>query len=938
MVIKLKNYFTEGQNMKQTKRLISVIVAMLMVLTVMMPMASAADFSDVATDYKYYQAISNLSAYGILDGMGDGTFRPEDKVTRAQFAKIICYALNIGEVASGNVDTGFTDVDPSHWAAGNIKMAAARGIINGMGDGTFAPESNIKYEQAVKMIVCALGYGARALEAGPYPIGYMSVAAELKLLKGVAVDDNKEGTDATRGTIAKLVDTMINTDQLTTQGTQGSSLKDQTVKTINENGQVIAVYGSTILVDKTSDCSRNQIEIKVGSKTKKYDISDLDSVKSNAGDYLGKRVTVYYSAEEEDESIPTLKNLTLQAKKNVIVEVDLADIEEINDNWIEYTSDIETGDTEEVTVASGANILKNGVATDKGLSELIKLNEESGQITFIDSDANGDADVVFVKSYVTFIVTSVVKNDFKLYGKDIDPLVLDEKASNITIKKNGKASEFKNINKDDIVSYAASTDMKVIDVLVSNKVVNGTVSLITTNGNITIKSSSGTDVYKKSLQLDDDSKALLEVGTTGKFFIDAFNKIAKIDASSDVAYTYAYITEFGNIGGSTTPEYAIKAIKVDGATTPKSNTYKFATKFKIDGESYSDSDDEDTIKDALNTSASHFPGFDSFTPDKSFSQVIKFTTNSSGKIDRIYTVDYPANDDNKLKTEKLSDIKCTESGSLLDSIYSISGAKVLVLTEDKDTGVDKISGSPASYFKKSNKTKYNVVLIDLNDDSKATIVVAYGNPTDDPDDNWEDCPPMIVTNTGESVVEGRDDAVAFVTVMKHTGGDTVEYFEGVDAEGVFSQVKVGDIIQIITDGEGNAAKVEIRTTVEKMLSGSQSTAATIFGDYEKQGEDYEANNKFRLLYGTVRRVGTDSLTFARTFGAIDNDTKQDRLAITDNTKVILVNSEKLNEGRSGISESVIEEVISAEAQPDNASKVVIYTSGNSKIRTIYVFK
>ena len=83
--------------MKKTRKIISVIVAMLMVLGIMVPMASAAEFSDVASTHKYYTAISDLSAYGILNGFEDGSFNPKAPATRAQAAVLIYNALRKGE-------------------------------------------------------------------------------------------------------------------------------------------------------------------------------------------------------------------------------------------------------------------------------------------------------------------------------------------------------------------------------------------------------------------------------------------------------------------------------------------------------------------------------------------------------------------------------------------------------------------------------------------------------------------------------------------------------------------------------------------------------------------------------------------------------------------------------------------------------------------------
>lgn len=66
----------------------------------MVPTAFAAQFSDVPETYRYYEAVENLAARGIINGMGDGTFAPDANVKRDEFAKIVCIGLlSTGEIA-----------------------------------------------------------------------------------------------------------------------------------------------------------------------------------------------------------------------------------------------------------------------------------------------------------------------------------------------------------------------------------------------------------------------------------------------------------------------------------------------------------------------------------------------------------------------------------------------------------------------------------------------------------------------------------------------------------------------------------------------------------------------------------------------------------------------------------------------------------------------
>lgn len=85
--------------------------------------------------------------------------RGEKSITRAEMAAVVCRMLgkeNDAEKAVGS--TAFSDVTSTHWASGYINICAKIGIISGDGDGKFRPEDDVKYEEAIKMIVCAMGY------------------------------------------------------------------------------------------------------------------------------------------------------------------------------------------------------------------------------------------------------------------------------------------------------------------------------------------------------------------------------------------------------------------------------------------------------------------------------------------------------------------------------------------------------------------------------------------------------------------------------------------------------------------------------------------------------------------------------------------------------------------------------------------------------------
>ena len=105
------------------------------------------NYADVSSDKWYNQAVSTLSAMGIIKGDSRGNFNPNAPITRAEFAAIAARFDKTEDVAAAS----FGDV-AMHWAKPEISVAANNGWINGYTDGTFHPDSRITRAEAMAMI------------------------------------------------------------------------------------------------------------------------------------------------------------------------------------------------------------------------------------------------------------------------------------------------------------------------------------------------------------------------------------------------------------------------------------------------------------------------------------------------------------------------------------------------------------------------------------------------------------------------------------------------------------------------------------------------------------------------------------------------------------------------------------------------------------------
>ena len=186
------------------KRILTCLMAvslLVSLLAVPVGAASVTKFSDVNDSYTA-TAIETLRLMGVLDGYGDGTFRPDTVLNRAQFCKMAVYAMDgSGELGRYSTVTIFPDVKPSHWASAYINMAARKGIISGFADGKFKPGQTVTAGQAVTILMRGLGYKDEDM-GGVWPQSYMAEGQTNGLLKSTGITSAYAGL--TRAQAAKL--------------------------------------------------------------------------------------------------------------------------------------------------------------------------------------------------------------------------------------------------------------------------------------------------------------------------------------------------------------------------------------------------------------------------------------------------------------------------------------------------------------------------------------------------------------------------------------------------------------------------------------------------------------------------------------------------------------------------------------------------------------
>ena len=206
-------------------RMIHALLAAALTASLVVPIpagaAGVSSFRDV-TDPATAINADILRLMGVVSGTGDNTFRPGDKLTRAQFCTMTVNFMGLrDQVVLHSTRTIFTDVPSSYWARGYINLAASTMVdagsssgasgegetpaagtplIAGVGDGRFLPEQELTYAQAVTILIRVLGYSGDKVGA-VWPDGYLNLAQSIGLADGV----NAKANDAlTRAQAAQL--------------------------------------------------------------------------------------------------------------------------------------------------------------------------------------------------------------------------------------------------------------------------------------------------------------------------------------------------------------------------------------------------------------------------------------------------------------------------------------------------------------------------------------------------------------------------------------------------------------------------------------------------------------------------------------------------------------------------------------------------------------
>ena len=569
-----KKFFKEETPMRNLKKVLVLVLSLAMLMSIMVTGAAAAFTDQGQIDTQHKEAVDMCVSLNIINGMPDGSFNPTGDVTRAEISKMICIALNGGEVptTATKATPTFTDIK-GHWAEGFIEYCYTKGVVAGVGNNQFDPEGKVTGTQAAKMLLVALGWNSDVEK-------YTGANWELN----VNVQANQDGLYKKLGDIdAAAPLNREHTAQMVWNALQ-AYIVNKSSQIDRTTGDVTDVYTQSTVVDLLEKMYEGDIiegrllgfTYNSNDKDWTYDVQGAAPLtfksKTDYTDLLGQKVKAVYDMSKSGNTKDAYGIFVTDS--SVVFEGVVGDLPNITKNTdnsfkvagVTYKLDNTMTGTP-VYAFDGANWnTAYDVATLWALAGQptpgvnISLYD-SQNIKGIDYDGNGKIDFIQVCPFSVGKVTYVSSSEFRVSYKDI---VAGATTTTATLKFDD-VNAYSGLAKDDYVKivWAANT---ADDTTTFTKVTP-------ISGNVA-KYSSGDLTVDGSVYTMDDSYPVTSGGAAASniaagadltdavvvngyvFYVD------KADKTSVTDYAVVCATEAGGVNGS-----QAKLLFTDGAKT-----------------------------------------------------------------------------------------------------------------------------------------------------------------------------------------------------------------------------------------------------------------------------------------------------------------------------------------------------------------------------------
>lgn len=751
---------------------------------------------------RYEAELALMRDMGIISGYPDGSMRPASFVTRAEFTQMLIRILGYGDIV-GSAHIDFYDVPENYWAYDCIGLASELKIVNGDGSGMFYPEKNVLLSEALKMIVCAVGYDIQAQKKGGWPMGYYLTASDLELLKETDLDMSNV---LTRDSCARIFYNLLNVNIMElsvngelSKGDKLFNLRAGIMEWTKGEGILTGTYETVIFDDKELEEDEVIINGRIFKKGK-----------TQAEKYFGMYVE-FYSCEDENGK-ERLLSVYPKKNRNNILTIKSEQIASLSDSGLTYYTDESVfRKTDKVSFVSGLKLIINGQWINGYTDSDFHISE--GYLTLIDNDNDNLTDILIINRSQSFLAERISRENNLVYFKEA---TLNGRKSiryntenedlRMNVLKNGEKVPFSDIKEGDVLTVFMSPDLNNYKIIISEKSVLGQIlQRDEENSKVFINDEefSVADTFKVKIFGGMQGGKLtepLDFSQTYKFYIDASGRITYAEKTQEeTALSYGYIMDYG-LGKGMSPQLELKVLM--GARTREVEDTK-------------NKDEDKTITEAQNKSIEFLKAtekvkingekctgkeaYDKLTTEGN--SVISFKRTADGDVTEIEFLEKFANDGERVFNKDIMSFgKSTEQAFIIDEftdVILVAGSDV-----DDDYFVSKKIIDGASYrvegFGRRTYNGYEVDVCLLYDPTMTSVITPVNSET-----------PASIIEKIRYVMNEHGEYVCRVSMYTDGKYEEKEIKETVKTLSKMDSLKTGTVIKYTEDSYKRIHNIDI---------------------------------------------------------------------------------------------------------------------------------
>lgn len=765
-------------------------------------------------DTPYDEATKKLKTLGFVSGANNFEYKPYETLSRAELAVFCSRLLGVDEI---NGETVFEDVNADSFAFNAVSALYNLNIINGDENGLFNPDSDVTYTEAIKMLVCTLGYIEEAEAKGGYPEGYLLVAGRIGLTDGVKGVDYISAVS--RGDTALMMSNALDAELMyqvgfgETQKFDNGGILENYHNIKKVRGQITSADGMTVI----SDVNSGENIVVIDDATyymNNFDVSGL----------LGADVCLYTDAD-------TKEIIYAENKNSDITKITASEHPYIRDGKLFYESN---NKETSYNLDGNTRIIYNGrYKTRAAMLDEFELG--SGFINLIKTA--GETDVLVIWEYKEYICAADSYLSGAVENRIGEPLKINSSViQKADIVLYGEESEFDSayVRRGDVLYVAQSEDGEVLYIEVIADKISGKVK--ETNNNCIVVDSKEYTLRKDAISIGEEYRAGSEIYA----YTDINNRIFAVEISG--AYEYAYLIKAAD-KGVLTEESRIRFL----THTNEIKEYVASYKTRLDGYT-------NKVQSII-----------ALEP-----QLVRIKLNSGGYLSDIDTaINVNTVDAGEFACNFKSDACKYYGGSmcLFASVYRLSPQTPVFYVQDDINEVNEFyAGNLNGLY---SDFKYNVMIFDTSDEYEVKAVVINKEKSDsrnvDAYDNVAIIRESEVFNNTKGdpclklsvYIRGEEREIYFDNYggIDHTGSWLSGYTERNTGSGN-NPFKTGEVIQYYSDQESHCKSFRMLLTDEIIQKDDL---------YEKNAGDYgvlNSENYFSELYsayGVVEKRTSDKL-------------------------------------------------------------------------------